>query len=168
LPPVLRDERAQAVVGNDQEVSMRYLSTASVCFLCLSFTLAKGQQDHPNLSGKWQTNASRSTLRSGKPAVARLTIEQKAASIHLVFTMNDEGKESVVEFTCSTDGKDCDVQGEKISLWYSGPSLVEMDIGKETTTKSTMKIDEDGKSMTIDVAHITPTAEADRLVLEKK
>jgi hypothetical protein len=56
----------------------------------------------------------------------------------------------------------------KISLWYSGTSLVEMEIGTNTTTNSTMKIDEDGKSITIDVAHITPTAEAGRLVLEKK
>jgi len=147
---------------------MRYLSTASVCFLCLCSTSAKGQQDHPNLSGKWQINAGRSTLRSGKPAVASLTIEQKATSIHIISTMNGEGKESVVDFTCTTDGKDCDVRGEKISLWYSGPSLVEMEIGKDTTTKSTIKIDEDGKSITIDVAHITPTAEADRVVLEKK
>ena len=147
---------------------MRYLSTASVCFLCLCFASANGQQDHPNLSGKWQINAGRSTLRSGKPAVASLTIEQKATSIHIISTMNGEGKESVVDFTCTTDGKDCDVRGEKISLWYSGPSLVEMEIGKDTTTKSTIKIDEDGKSITIDVAHITPTAEADRVVLEKK
>jgi hypothetical protein len=147
---------------------MRYLTTASACFLCLCSPWAKGQQDHPNLSGKWQMNASRSTLRSGKPAVASLTIEQKATSIHIISTMSDGGKESALEFTCTTDGKDCDIQGEKISFWYSGPSLVEMEIGKDTTTKSTMKIDEDGKSITIDVVHITPTAEADRLVLEKK
>ena len=148
---------------------MRYTGTVLTCLLfsLLLSLAAMGQQEQPNLNGTWQLNASRSALHSGKPSVASLTIEQKASSIHIVRTMSDGGKQGAGDFSCTTDGRECEVGGRKLSFWYSGPSLVEMEIGKDTVTKSTIKIDADGKSITIDVVHVTPTAEADKLVLEK-
>ena len=153
---------------------MRFIVTVSshlagftLLFLGLLPAPVTGQQEQPNFNGKWQLNSSRSALQSGKPVVASLIIEQKPSSIHIVSTMNDGGKQGAGDITCTTDGKECEVGGHKLSFWYSGASLVEMEIGKDVVMKSTIKLDADGKSLTIDVVHVTPTAETDKLVLEK-
>ena len=142
-------------------------ATLSVLLLGLIPAPAISQEDHPNFNGTWQLDSGRSALNSGKPSVASVTIDQTASSIHLVRVMSDGGKQGAGDFKCSTDGKECEVGGSKHSFWYSGAALVEMEIGKGAVTKSTMRLDADGKTMTIDVVHVTPTAEADKLVLQR-
>src|SRR5258708_7901197 len=90
-------------------------------------TLAPAHQSKPNLSGKWQLNSSKSEVHSGKTSTINLIIEQNGASIHVVRTSNaSDGKQTITDFNCTTDGKDCDAKGTKVSLWYDGASLVEM------------------------------------------
>jgi hypothetical protein len=78
--------------------------------------LARGQNTKPNLSGNWQLNTAKSELRSGKAAAIGLAIEQKGSSIHVIKTAKaTDGKEMKTEFHCTTDGKECLVDGTKIS-----------------------------------------------------
>jgi hypothetical protein len=147
---------------------MRYAGISFICIFVLLAATATGQQTKPNFSGKWQANAEKSQLHSGKAFAVNLTIEQKDASIHVVKTMKaGNGKESTMEFTCTTDGKDCDAKGVKVSLWYDGTTLVEMDIGNDLVAKTSMTLGENAKTISATVTYISPQAEPDKLVLEK-
>ena len=147
---------------------MRHLQFSILCLLAGYLTLARGQDTKPNLSGNWQLNTAKSELRSGKAAAIGLAIEQKGSSIHVIKTAKaTDGKEMKTEFRCTTDGKECLVDGTKISLWYDGAVLVELDVGSEVVSKSSMKLGTDGKSMSVDVVYIVPQGDGDKLVLEK-
>lgn len=107
-------------------------------------------------------------LRSGKASAVSLTIDQKGTSVHIVKTMRaGDGKESVLEFTCTTDGKDCESKGIKVSLWYDGASLVEMDVSDDLISKTSMTLGEKAKTIGVTVTYISPKAEDDRIVLNK-
>jgi hypothetical protein len=147
---------------------MRYAGIFFIGIFGLLAAMVTGQQTKPNFSGKWQANAEKSQFHSGQASAVSLTIEQKDASIHVVKTMKTgNGKESITEFTCTTDGKDCDAKGVKVSLWYDGTSLVEMDIADNLVVKTSMTLDENAKTISATVTYISPQAEPDKLVLEK-
>jgi hypothetical protein len=147
---------------------MRFRGIPFIFIFGLVAAMSSGQQSKPNFSGKWQISAEKSELHSGKASTVNLTIDQKGPSIHFLKTMKAaNGKESVIDVTCTTDGKDCDARGVKISLWYDGASLVEMDVSDDLVTKSSMTLGEDGKTIKVGVTYISPQAEADKLLLEK-
>jgi len=147
---------------------MRPAGISFMCVFGLLAAAANGQQSKPNLSGKWQANAEKSQLHSGNASALSLSIEQKGASIHVVKTTKAaNGKESVVEFTCTTDGKDCDAKGVKVYLWYEGDSLVEMDVNGALVIRTSMTLGADANSISAIVTYISPKAEGDKFVLEK-
>ena len=147
---------------------MRKAGISFACLFGLFAAAASAQPTKPNFSGKWEMNAEKSQSHGGKAAAVSLTIEQKGASIHLIKTTKAaSGKESVTEFTCTTDGKDCEAKGFKVSLWYDGPSLVEMDVSDDLVAKTSMALADDSKSLTLTITYIAPQSEADKIVLEK-
>jgi hypothetical protein len=148
---------------------MRYTGLLSLCIFGLLAATATGQQSSkPNFSGHWRPNTDKCQLHSGKASVVNLLIEQKDASIHVVKSMKaSDGKESTVEFSCTTDGKDCTSKGVKVSLWYDGTSLVEMEIGDDLVMKTSMTLDNRAKTINADVTYISPQSEADKFVFEK-
>src|SRR5258708_28702041 len=103
---------------------MLHARISYACILGLLAATATAQQSKPNFSGKWQLNNEKSQLAAGKASAVNLTIEQKAPSIHILKTVKSaNGNESVTEFTCTTDCKDCDAKCVKVSLWHDRPSL---------------------------------------------
>jgi len=147
---------------------MRYAGISFTCIFGLLAAMATGQESKPNFSGKWQVNAEKSQIHSGNVSAVNLTIEQKGASIHFVKTMKaSNGKESIIEVSCTTDGKDCDAKGVKVSLWYNGNSLVEMDIGDDLAATTTMTLGDNAKTISAAVTYISPQSEPDKLILEK-
>ena len=146
---------------------MRHIGILCVCFACTFPGWMNGQDSKPDFSGNWQLNSGKSELHSGQAATAKLVIQQKGSSIHVIRTLKSaDGKETLTEFNCTTDGKDCDAKGTKISLWYDGRDLVEMEVG-ERVTKMHMTRAPDGKSIECDLSFISPQSEGDKLVLEK-
>jgi hypothetical protein len=106
-------------------------------------------------------------LHSGQTSIVKLTIEQNNAKIHVIRNVKtSDGKETVTEFNCTTDGKDCDAKGEKVSLWYDGQDLVELDAG-DAVTRTRMTLAPDGKSISCDMSFISPQSDSDKLYLEK-
>ena len=147
---------------------MRHAGISIICFFGLLAAAATAQQSKPNFSGKWELNAGKSELHGGKASAVNIAIEQKGASIHVLKTMKAaNGKESVTEFTCTTDGKDCDAKVYKVSLWYDGAALVEMDVSDDLVSKSSMTLGEDAKTISVTVTYIAPQGEAEKLVLDK-
>jgi hypothetical protein len=140
-----------------------------IFLICASLLLAtaRGQESKPNFSGKWQTNAEKSQVHSGKASTLTLSVEQKGASIHVKRTSKSaDGKDSVVEFSCTTDGKDCDAGGVKVSLWYDGLSLVEMDVSDAQVSTTKLTLDNPNTIVAV-ISYMSPKAEADNFVLQK-
>jgi hypothetical protein len=145
---------------------MRFLLISSVCLLA---ALPVGAQTvHPNLSGTWKLNAAKSELNASGITDLTLQIEQKGVAIHIVKTVTTaDGKQTKTELRCTTDGKSCDAGDSKVSLWFDGAALVEMESGADALLKSSMKLRPGAKSMSLDITPMVPAAEADKLLLEK-
>lgn len=131
------------------------------------FALPGTAQDHPNLSGTWQFDSSKSDQHSGKISDATWVIDENDNSIHI--TESESGKK--VELKCSTDGKDCQISGEKAkaSFWYNGPMLVEMETHGDRVVRYRMKLSGDSKVLTVEETSIVPRDDkADVLVFAKR
>ena len=146
---------------------MRILANLPVCSMLVLF--AAVGQDRPSLSGTWQLDASKSEQRLSKVASATWVIQEGDNSIHL--TESEGGKGKKIELQCTTDGKECQVTGDKAkaSFWYNGAMLVEMQTRGEHVIRYRMKLSEDGKTLTVEVNQLVPnTDKSDVLVFAKQ
>ena len=148
---------------------MRNLAPFTACLALALFALPGAAQDHPNLAGTWQFDASKSEQHTTKFANATWVIEEGDNTIHI--TETEGGNTKKLELKCSTDGKDCDVAGEKAkaSFWYNGPTLVEMETRGDHVNRYRMKLSDDAKTLTVDIDSIVPRIDkADVLVFQKQ
>jgi hypothetical protein len=149
--------------------SMRNLATLATCLAFALFAFPGAAQDHPNLAGTWQLDASKSEQYSTKIASATWVIEEGDNTIHI--TETEGGNTKKLELKCSTDGKDCDVAGgkAKASFWYNGPMLVEMETRGDHVNRYRMKLSGDAKTLTVELNSIVPRNDkADVLVFQKQ
>lgn len=130
------------------------------CIVPLACLVAMAQDAKPNLSGSWQLKEPTKTATAMK-----MVIEQKGNAVHMLKTVTGaDGKEVKTEFQCGTDGKECEAAGSKVSLWFDGAALVEMDAG-EIISKITMKLE--GGQLKVDVSHIFPDGAPETYMLAK-
>jgi hypothetical protein len=140
------------------------ITTGSV--FALLATLANAQ-DKPNFSGTWQLDPAKCELHTAKIDDANWAIEESDNSIHL--TESEAGKS--IDMKCTTDGKDCDVHGDKAkaSFWYNGAILVEMETRGDHVTRYRLTLSQDGKTLKVETTYIVPRGDAnDVLVFTKK
>lgn len=143
---------------------MRLLAISCITF-ALTAALANGQ-DRPDFSGTWQLDSAKCELHNLKLTDATWNIQEAENSIHLVANQG----QSKMELKCTTDGKDCNVSGEKAkaSFWYNGPMLVEMETKGDHVTRYRLKLSEDGKTLRVETMSIVPQDSAiDVLVFNK-
>jgi hypothetical protein len=84
-----------------------------------------------------------------------------------------DGKERKVTYTCTTDGKECQIPetGGKASFWYNGPMLVSMETEKKggNVMRQRLKLSPDSKKLTVEISSLVPKLDKrDKLVLEKQ
>ena len=148
---------------------MRSIVSFSTSLLLSACVLIAQNLSKPNLSGTWQLDPAQSELYSSRLNHATWVIDEKDNSIHL--TETETGKaDRKVELTCTTDGKECRIPGEKTkaSFWYNGPMLVEMETSGDNATRYRMRLSPDGKALNVEVTYIVPqTEKADKLVFNK-
>lgn len=148
---------------------MRSLTTAAAFLALAIFAYPGAAQDHPNLAGTWQLDSAKSEQNNSKVAGATWVIEEGDNTIHIVET--ESGNSRKTELKCSTDGKDCNIAGEKAkaSFWYNGATLVEMETRGDHVNRYRMKLSDDAKALTVEVSSIVPQgAKADVLVFQKQ
>jgi len=121
-------------------------------------------EDHPDFSGTWKLNASASHIKDSKLAneCSKLTISQKDSSIRLVDTDSPP-----VE--CSISGKECETKEAKVSFWFNGPKLVEMEYKGHAghARKRRLSLASDGKTLQMEVIPITPAGDTSLLAFDK-
>jgi hypothetical protein len=145
---------------------MRYAATLLACSAFALLTLPLAAQDHPNLSGTWQFDGSASQVHTVNVAGETWVITEDDSSIQI--TESDSGKK--VELKCTTDGKQCKLDGEKAtaSFWFNGAMLVEMENKGDHVTRYRMKLSPDGKTLTVDTTFIVPQSTKDDVLVFKK
>jgi hypothetical protein len=77
------------------------------------------------------------------------------------------GGQTLLEFECSTNGQECDVsesgKGAKVSLYFNGSKLVELETRGKQVVKRRFGIGEDGVTLEIEVIPITAAGKLETL-----
>ncbi|MDQ2777744.1 MAG: hypothetical protein M3Y57_22955 [Acidobacteriota bacterium] len=147
------------------------LAVLAAPLFCASQLVAAAQ---PNFNGTWQLDDAKSPDANG--ASITLTIQNASGKINFQRSVREkDGKEITDQFSCSADGTECvfDENGHKakVSLWYSGTSLMilKTDGSKEdTTTQWKLELAPGGNTLNIHCEHMEPADKSQELVYTKK
>lgn len=119
--------------------------------------------DHPNLTGNWLLDLSHSQITESKLKSETLQIKQKEDMVAITDDANSGGKDRKLEFDCLADGNTCKAKDVSVSVYYNGPILVvlEMRHNNEFVIKRRLKISDDGKTLSMEVSHVSPPGPKD-------
>jgi hypothetical protein len=131
---------------------------AAMIGLAFSLTAAADQvEDRAKLNGTWEIENG-----TGKPIT--WVIEQKEDTAH--FT-NSEGDQKAADFECSTRGKECKTtdsgKDAKISMWYNGASLIQMETRGSDVTKRKFSVLPAGDKLSVEVIPIVPAGKSETI-----
>src|ERR1700733_3018106 len=127
--------------------------------------VAKDNTIRAKLMGKWQQGDGNGEAKS------TWTLKDMGGSIHV---SNSSSTATVMEFECNTEGKECAVkhaghsshaghpshagQPSKVSMWFNGAKLVELETTGNQVIKRRFTVTGDGDSMELETIPVTPTA----------
>ena len=78
---------------------------------------------------------------------------------------SSNGTQTVEEFKCNTMGKECAGKDagrpSKVSLWFNGPKLVELETRGTQVVKRRFIISGDGDTMNLETIRIVPTGKSE-------
>src|SRR5271165_971779 len=139
-------------------------------FSCASAVLAAGlfpvpaaaQDDaKPGLSGTWQLDVAKSEMPLNKLSGLTMQISEKDGKINI--NENEKlagGKERNITYTCTTDGKECEVPETKAkaSFWYNGPILVSMETQHNGASiiRERLTISPGAKLLNVEISSLVP------------
>lgn len=131
--------------------------------LVLANTARAGDSDeHAKLIGSWEA------IGSGKEAGTIWTLVQ--ADSKMSITQSHDGQK-VLYVECSMGGAVCEVKESgkptKVSMWFNGPKLVEMEVRGSDVLKRRFQASEDGATLQIEVIPVAPGGKADLLQLKR-
>ena len=154
---------------------MRTLTTILlVSFVLVSFTLFAAETNKVDFSGEWSLNEDKSDFGESRwrRAPSKVTIAQKENDLTITrVSAGRDGGERVTTEKYTLDGKACKNEGfrnqvkestvkwaeDSKSLIISSVMIFERDGDEfEITTTETLKISEDGKTLSIDVSSTSP------------
>ena len=115
------------------------------------------------LAGKWLVDdANASSNRT------TWSLEEKGDAIHIAYSQGDR---KVEEFECNTVGQECTIKDSgrpaKISMWYNGPKLVEMETRGSDVVKRQFSTAENGDVLEIQVVPIAPAGKTETIRLKR-
>lgn len=126
--------------------------------------------DRPDLSGTWQLDP----VHDSKVKSKILSIQQTGDGVQITeSTTASGGKEKKVDLACTVDGQQCKVKdggNAQVSFWYSGPALVMMEMrhGTDVVIKTQWQPAEDGKTLNVQVTHISPPGQNESYTYKKQ
>lgn len=109
------------------------------------------------LIGTWKQDAA------SEPAV--WVLETKGDALHVT---ESQGTRKVSEFECNTVGKECEIKNEhlKVSLYYNGPKLVELETrGSDVVKRLFSPAGTD--SLEIEVTSLVPAGKPEKITLKR-
>jgi hypothetical protein len=140
------------------------------CALVVGVFGLLADNEHPNFTGTWRLDVSKSELHS-KPEPTLWTIRQDNDSI----AIDEQIKGRTVSMKCGTDGKSCKATPEgasgEVMFYFNGEALVETDFlgnDKEHVIKKRIHMGVDHKTMEIEVMHLTPSGPTEKWVFAQQ
>lgn len=137
------------------------LLCAAAPLVCVA-PLGAWDDDVRDVSGSWE-------MRDDSGGRTAWTFQAKDDTIHVAEI--DRGQ-TVAEFDCNTLGKDCKVKRNgrqaTISMWYSGPALVELTTQGSTVVKRRFLPSAKGDSMQVEVIPVVPAGKTETMTLVRK
>ena len=131
---------------------MRSAITTLSILLLASGAFADDDSCRARLTGRWQQ------VDGQEDALSNWTLTQGPNdSIHVA---NSIGTQAISEFECNTMGKDCELKAagrkSKVSMWFNGPKLVEMETTGAQVVKRRFAITGEGDTMDVETIPIAP------------
>jgi hypothetical protein len=122
-----------------------YAFTAFAVIGAVSLPLAADtQSDRDGLVGTWTENGG----------THGWVIENGANGLHMT---QIEGSAPIADFTCATDGHDCEIRisgkKAKVSLYYNGSALIQLETRGDTVTKRKFLVS--GSGLKVEVTPMT-------------
>ena len=120
--------------------------------MMFSVSAFAGDGDRAKLMGGWESQTG----------TDHWMFEAKGDAVHVTYLQGDK---KLAEFECDTDGKDCvtKVAGHsaKVSLWFNGPKLVELETRGSEVVKRRFAIAGAGEEMDLEIIPIASDAKAE-------
>jgi len=124
--------------------------------LLASSAFADDDSSRAKLMGRWQQSDGNGEIKS------TWDLEGVGSSIHVT---NSKGTQTVAEFECNTVGKECAVEDagrrSKVSMWFNGPKLVELETRGTEIVKRRFRITGDGETMDLETIPIAPSGKVE-------
>jgi hypothetical protein len=134
------------------------LRIVGIAALVLGVTTFAGDADRARLMGGWESQTGTGGNRE------TWLLEAKGDAVHVTYL---QGEKKLAEFECDTDGKDCvtKVAGHpaKVSLWYNGSKLVELETRGSEVVKRRFAIAGAGEEMDLEIIPIASDCKAETL-----
>lgn len=118
--------------------------------------------DRAKLLGTWQ-------LEHGNDKEGSIwMLEDRNDVLHIVQSQNSQ---KLAEFECGTGGRDCDATDSghqaKVSMWFSGPKLVQLETRGNDVIKRRFAIVGQGDAMEVEVLPIVPAGKTEILQFKR-
>jgi hypothetical protein len=144
-------------------------TTVSLFLLGGAWCLLAQDASKPNFSGTWQLDTAKSEIHTKVESTA-WAIHQDDNSI----AIDEQIKGHPLTLKCGTNGANCkgkpDGETGEVMFYYNGAMLVETDFlghDKDRVVKKRLKMGADGKTMEIEVLHVSPQGPTERWVFDK-
>lgn len=119
--------------------------------------------DHSKLGGAWQVQGE---ARKGPASV--WVLEEKGDAIHVTYSQGDQ---KLSEFECNALGRECEIKDSgrqaKVSMWFSGPKLVELETKGSEVVKRRFALSGQGDTMELEVIPIVPVGRSETKLLKR-
>jgi hypothetical protein len=135
---------------------MRVLVAGLSTLLLAGSALAADDAARGKLTGKWEQSDGTGEAKS------TWTLKELGDSIH-VNNSNPTG--TIVEFDCNVGGKECAIKHaghkSKVSMWFNGPKLVEMETMGTQVVKRRFIVTGNGDTMDLETIPLVPSGQTE-------
>jgi hypothetical protein len=128
--------------------------------VALSMAYGADEELRARLLGAWQEQGS-------TPGV-RWTFEESSKGLKIT---HSDASQKAITLDCNTMGRECTASGAggkaKISMWYNGPKLVQMETRGSDVVRRRFSVAGDGQTLEVELTPISPAGKAETLRLKR-
>jgi hypothetical protein len=136
-------------------MTLRIAAIFALAALLACSAVAGDETGRAQLMGSWK-------LADGPADASVWTFEAKGDIIHITYSNYGH---LVMDFECDSFGHDCATKNGghpvKVSLWFAGDKLVEMETRGNAVWKRTFGVTGDGGTMNLEYAQLAPSNKAE-------
>jgi hypothetical protein len=133
------------------------------CGLLVASVAWGSDDDRSKLIGSWRMQDD-----AGKDTDTVWVLASKGDALHISRT---EGAHKIAEFECAATGHDCNIKeagkSAKVSLWYNGGALVELETRGSEVVKRKIGIASDGHALEVETTPIMPAGRPQKALFKR-